>query len=124
LPEAISFETRRHGRLFQHGVVAFLGFGRRDVADEFQQPAIVEPVDPGQRREVDRLEATPWPVPMNNLGFLESVGRLGESVVVAVADVADGGLDARFGQSLGIADADILRPSDALLFVKRRYERR
>ena len=24
---------RRHGWLFQHGVVAFLGLGRRDVAD-------------------------------------------------------------------------------------------
>ena len=31
---------------FQHGVVALLGFGRRDVADGFQQPAIVEPVHP------------------------------------------------------------------------------
>ena len=41
---------------FQHGVVAFLGFGRRDVADGLQQPAIVEPVHPFQRRELDGLE--------------------------------------------------------------------
>jgi hypothetical protein len=45
------------GWLFQHGVVAFLGFRRRDVADGLQQAAIIEPVDPFQRRELDRLEA-------------------------------------------------------------------
>ena|SRR6516162_3905964 len=52
-PEAIWFESRRHGRLFQHGVVAFLSFGRRDVADGLQEPPVVEPVHPFQRRELD-----------------------------------------------------------------------
>jgi hypothetical protein len=33
LPEAVWFESRRHGWLFQYGVVALLGFGWRDVAD-------------------------------------------------------------------------------------------
>jgi hypothetical protein len=120
LPEAISFESRRHGRVFQHGVVALLGFGRRDVADGLQQPSFVEPVDPGQRGELDRLEVFPWPAPMDDLGLVEAVDRFGESVVVGGADAADGGLDAGFGQSLGVADADILRSPDALLFVKRR----
>jgi hypothetical protein len=46
-------ESRRHGRLFQHGVVALLGFGRRDVADGLQEPPVVEPVYPFQRRELD-----------------------------------------------------------------------
>ena len=41
--------------LLRHGIVAFLGFGRRDVADGFQQPAIVEPVDPFERGELDGL---------------------------------------------------------------------
>jgi hypothetical protein len=31
--EAVSFESRRHGGLLHHGIVAFLGFGWRDVAD-------------------------------------------------------------------------------------------
>jgi hypothetical protein len=30
LPEAVWFESRRHGWLFQYGVVALLGFGRQD----------------------------------------------------------------------------------------------
>jgi hypothetical protein len=43
LPEAVWFESGRHGWLFQHGVVAFLGFGRRDVAYGLQEPPFVEP---------------------------------------------------------------------------------
>ena len=102
------FESRCHGRFFQHGVVAFLGFGRRDVADGLQQPAIVEPVDPGQRPELDGLEGAPGSAPMDHLGFVEAVDRLGEGVVVGISNAADGGLDAGFGQALGVADADIL----------------
>ena len=52
LPEAVSFESRCHGGLLCHGIVAFLGFGWRDVADRLQQPTIVEPVHPLQRREL------------------------------------------------------------------------
>src|SRR4051812_10291386 len=40
LSEAIWFGSRRHCRLFQHGVVAFLGFGRRDVVDGLQEPPV------------------------------------------------------------------------------------
>jgi hypothetical protein len=45
LPEATWFKLCRHGGAFQHGVVALLGFGRRDVADGLQEPPVVEPVD-------------------------------------------------------------------------------
>jgi hypothetical protein len=55
-PEAISFESRRHSWLVQPGVVALLGLGRRDVTYRLQQPAIVEPVDPGKRGKLDCLE--------------------------------------------------------------------
>jgi molecular chaperone IbpA len=34
-----------------------LGFGRRDVADGLQEPPVVEPVDPFQRRELDGFGA-------------------------------------------------------------------
>ena len=81
MPETVWFESRCHGLLLQHGIIAFLSFGRRDVADGLQQSAIVEPVDPGQRRELDSLEAAPWPTPVYDLGFVEAVDRLGESIV-------------------------------------------
>jgi len=74
--------------LTEHGVVAFLGFGRRDVADRLQQPAMVEPIDPGQRCELDGLEGSPRPATMDDLGLVEAIDRLGECVVIAVTDAA------------------------------------
>ena len=70
MPEAVWFESRRHGWLFQYGVVTLLGFGRRDVSDGLQQSAIVEPVHPFQRSEVDALEGAPWPTAMDDFGFV------------------------------------------------------
>ena len=57
---------------------------------------------------------------MDHLGFVEAVDGFGEGVVVRVADTADRGLEARFGKALGVADRDVLNPTDALLFVKWR----
>ncbi len=70
LPEAVSFESRCHGRLFEHSIVACLSFRRRDDADGLQQRAIVEPVDLLQRRELDGLEGAPRTAPVNGLGFV------------------------------------------------------
>ena len=47
-----SFEPRCLHLLSEHSVKALLGFRRWNVADRLQQPAIVEPVHPGQRRSV------------------------------------------------------------------------
>jgi hypothetical protein len=55
-PEAVLFESCRHGWLVQRGVAVLLGLGRRDVADGLQQLAIVEPVDPFQRCELDGVD--------------------------------------------------------------------
>ena len=74
-------------------IIARFGFGRRNVSDRLQQSLVVEPVDPFERGEFDRLEVAPGPAPPNDLGFVESVDRLGEGVVVAVADAADGRLE-------------------------------
>jgi hypothetical protein len=74
------FESRGHGWLSQHSVVALLGFSRRDVADGLQQPAIVEPVHPFQRRELDGLERAPWSTSVDHLGLVETVDRFGESI--------------------------------------------
>ena len=58
---------------------------------------------------------------MDHLGLEQTVDRLGERVVVRVADAADGWLDAGLGEALGVFDRDVLAAPDALLFVKRRY---
>ena len=49
------FESRRHRALLGLRIVAQFGFGGRDVPNGLQQPAMVEPVDPFERRELDRL---------------------------------------------------------------------
>ena len=97
MPEAVWFKLCRHGRSFQHGVVALLGFGRRDVADGLQEPAVVEPIHPFQRRELDGLEAAPWSTPMDHLGLLKAVDGFGERVVIGISDTADRRLHADFG---------------------------
>ena len=80
MPEAISFESRRHGWLLRHGVVALLGFGRRDVADRLHEPPVVEPVYPFQRRELDGLEGAPESASVDYLGIAEAVYRLVDGV--------------------------------------------
>ena len=109
LPEAIRFKLCRHGRVFQHGVVALFGFGRRNVADGLQEPPVVEPVYPFQRGELDGFERPPRLTSMDDLGFVKTVDRLGESIVVAVANAADRRLDAGLGETLGVSNADVLR---------------
>jgi hypothetical protein len=69
---------------------------------------MVEPVHPFQGRELDGVEVLPRPTPMDDLGLVEPVDGLGERVVIAVADAADRGLDARFRQPLGVANGDVL----------------
>lgn len=48
LPEAFWFELHCDWLCLQHGVVAFLGFCWRNVADGLQEPVVIEPVDPFQ----------------------------------------------------------------------------
>jgi hypothetical protein len=59
-------------------------------------------VDPFERGELDSLERPPRPASMNNLSLVEPVDRLGQGVVIGVADAADRGFDAGLCQPLGI----------------------
>ena len=95
-------------QVLQAGVVGGFGFGRRDVADRLEQAAVVEPVDPFERGVLDGFERAPRPAPMDHLGFVEAVDRLGERVVVAVADAADRRHETGLGQALGVLDRDVL----------------
>ena len=95
-------------RIVPAWLVAFLGFGRRYVADGLQEPSVVEPVDPFQRRELDGLQAAPWPAPVDQLGLVEAVDSFGESIVIGISDAADRRLHACFSQALGVFDRDVL----------------
>ncbi len=97
------------GWLVQHGVVAFLGFGGWNIADRSHQAAVVEPVDPLESGELDRLEGSPRSPPMDDFGLVKPVDGLSESIVVAVANTADGRLDPSFGEPFAVSNADVLR---------------
>ena len=108
MPEAIWFESRRHSRWLEGGIVGGLGFGGRDVSDGLEQATVVEPVDPFEGGELDGLEGLPGAAAVDDLGLVEAVDGLGQGVVVAVADAADRGLDAGLGQAFGVSDREIL----------------
>ena len=76
MPEAVWFESRDLSWLFQRGIVSGFGLGRRDIADRFQDPPMVEPVHPFQGRKLHGVEVLPWPTPMDDLGLVEAVDGL------------------------------------------------
>src|SRR5690606_24028460 len=86
-----------------------------DIADGFEQPPIVEPFNPFQRRKFNRFEGSPGSSPMDHLGLVEAVDRLGQGIVITVADAADRWLDPGFRQALGVANGDVLRPAVAMM---------
>ena len=51
------------------GVAALLGFDGRDVADRFEEEAIVEPVHPIEGGELDGFQRAPWSEPPDRLGL-------------------------------------------------------
>src|ERR1700749_2063789 len=46
---------------------------------------------------------------MDKLSLVQAVNRFRERIVIRIADAADGGVDACFGQALGVANAHVLR---------------
>ena len=89
MPEAIWVKLCGHWDVVQRSVVAFFGFGRRDIADGLEETAVVEPVDPFESSVFDSFEGSPWSSPVDDLGLVETVDGLGQGVVVAVSNAAD-----------------------------------
>jgi hypothetical protein len=85
------------------------------MAEGFEEAVVVEPPDPLQGGEFDVLQAPPWALSANDLGFEEADHALGQGVVVGIAPAADGRLDSRFGQSLGITNREVLNAPVAVV---------
>lgn len=102
------FESRCHIHCFDVSIILFFGFGGRDVSDRLEQTAVIEPVDPFERGIFNRLEGSPGSASMDDLGLVEAVDCLGQSVVVAVADAADRWLDPGLGKPFAVSDRDVL----------------
>src|SRR4029077_11354368 len=112
-----------HGSLFEHSVVAVFSFGWRYVADGLQQPAMVEPVHPFERGESNGSEASPWSTSMDELRLVKAVDCLGERIVVAVADAADGWLYPGFCQAFSVFYGNVLASSVAVVHQPGAMER-
>ena len=82
--------------------------GRRDMADRFQEPAMVEPVDPLQGGVFDLVDALPRAAPADQFGLVQPDDGLGQRVVVAVAAGAHRGDRAGLSQAFGVANGQIL----------------
>ena len=82
-------------------VVRELNAYRRENAHMAELPRMSAPVSHG-------FEESPGSTPMDHFGLVKAVDRLGQSVVVAVADAADRGLDPGLCQTFGIFDRQIL----------------
>ena len=76
-----------------------LGFGRRDVADGPHQAAIVKPVYPFERGELNGLEGTPGSAAVNEFGLVEAIDCFSECIVIGITHAAHGRFDARLGES-------------------------
>src|SRR5439155_527402 len=82
-------------------IVARLGLGRWDVADRLEEAPIVVPVHPLEGGELDRFQTAPRAAPADHLGLEQAIYRLGERVVIAIPDTADGGFDASLEAAIG-----------------------
>ena len=85
--------SRSHGWFIQRGVVAFLGFGRRDVADRLQWPAKQAQVltEKDTKRVLANIARKPFAARnrcMLQLSWLSGM-RVGEIAALCVRDVVN-----------------------------------
>ena len=69
---------------------------------------MVEPVDPFEGSELDRLEVASGAALTNHLGLVQADDGLGQGIVVGIPDAAHRRLDPGLGQALGVADRQVL----------------
>ena len=108
--EAVWFKSGRHrgGLTGEMPAIVCLSFCGRYVADGREQAMVVESGDPFERGQFDGFLGLPRRASMDQLSLVQTVHRLGQGVVVAVALAAHRGLDARFAQSFAVADRNVL----------------
>ena len=84
---------------------------RRDLADGAVQAGVVIPVDPFQGFPFDLTNGLPGVEELDDLGLEQADDAFGEGVVVGIPDAADGGIDAGFGEPVGVSDRQVLAAS-------------
>ena len=66
-------------------------------------------MDPFGSSQLDLFDGPPRSAWSDQLGFVQTVDRLGQRVVIGAADRADRGLDPGFGETFAEPDGRVLR---------------
>ncbi len=85
MPETPLVESDLHGRRSVSFIVQRFELSRRNVSDRFEQSSVIEPVDPFEGRELNFFKVAPRAVAPDDLGLEEPEDRLGQGVVVGIA---------------------------------------
>ena len=89
-------------------IILLLKFRRWYVADRFEKPPVVEPVDPFERSKLHRFDVAPRSASADNLGLVEPNDRFGEGIVVRISGRSHRSLDTALGKPFAVADGQIL----------------
>ena len=69
---------------------------------------MVEPVDVLEGGVLDLVEVAPWSLRADEFGLVQADDRFGEGVIVGIAHGSDRGFDAGLGETVGVADGQVL----------------
>ena len=86
------------------------------------QALVIKPRDPFQGRQLHGFTRLPRTPAVDEFGLVQAIDGFGQGVIVAIAPAADRRRNARLGKPFAVADGNILRAPDALLFVKSQFE--
>jgi hypothetical protein len=79
------------------------------------QALLVPPVDPRRSGQLELLHRFPGPSSVDQLGLVEAVDRIGQCVVEGIALGSDRGHGLLVGQTLGVANGQILNPAIGMM---------
>lgn len=91
MPETRLVESDPGGRNILAFIVQLLELDWWNVPDRVEEPAVVEPVDPLERRELDFFEAPPRAAAVGDLGLEQPDDRFGQGVVIGIPHTATEG---------------------------------
>ena len=81
--------------------------GRWHIPNRLEEPLGIEPIDPFERCKLHVLQRAPRAAAPNHLRLEEPDDRLGQGIVIRIADAADRRFDAGLGQALGVANREV-----------------
>ena len=110
IPETPECESCRHGLRLVTTIILLLKFCRWYVADRLEQPSVVEPVDPLERREFHLVERFAKAPGDESPPLCRAHSSIRRSHCRTNLPCSRPRLDAALGEPLAVANRQILRP--------------